>query len=43
MLRVTPDERAAAQRAADRAGVPLSTYLREKALAAARRDLKRAA
>lgn len=43
LMRMSHPERAEAQRAADRAGMPLSSYLRDRGLAAARRDLQRAA
>lgn len=43
LMRMSLPERAEAQRAADRAGMPLSSYLRDRGLAAARRDLQRAA
>lgn len=43
MVRISPAERAEAVVAAHRAGLPLSTYIRERAAAAARRENRRAA
>lgn len=43
MLRMSAADRAEAVVAAHRAGLPLSTYIRERAAAAARRENRRAA
>ena len=43
LVRLNRDERDEATRGAAKAGIPLSTYLRDRGLAAARRETKRAA
>ena len=43
LIRMNAAERADAVRGAEKAGMPLSSYLRDRGLAAARRETKRAA